>query len=138
MRDLKRYLRYGHETDPEKKILLALGEWDVLRKDIIPIFLKCHRGNNQDEELICNACGIIPFAFSWIMLEILVELFVPLTWPLTVVEEKAIELRHVLLWQYKMAFVSEFPNFFEAFFFVFLRRLSQRVMYFFPYIWAKL
>lgn len=57
LKDLKRQLKFDHEHDPGRNVLLLLGSWDILRKDLVPIFMLNYRGETADQELLCNACG---------------------------------------------------------------------------------
>jgi hypothetical protein len=57
LKDLKRFLKQDHLHGDHQAVLLALGEWKIMSKDLIPIFLLNCQGRTQDQELLCNACG---------------------------------------------------------------------------------
>ncbi|KAI8849218.1 timeless protein-domain-containing protein [Chytridium lagenaria] len=87
LKDLKRILRKDDMT-PDRQAFLTLGKWEVLQKHLIPILLITNVETNMK------------------LVTAIVELFVPMTWP---VDEKSPEIvnhSHVLR-RYKEAFMSE-------------------------------
>lgn len=76
LRDIKRLLRADDRTD-EKFLLCRLGEWQFMQTDLVPIVLQCP----PDMKLLM----------------VVVELLVPLTWPVDKAKPYAIEQSRYLV-----------------------------------------
>ncbi|KAJ3040035.1 Topoisomerase 1-associated factor 1 [Rhizophlyctis rosea] len=87
LRDLKRMLRQDDEISTKRFVPRLLGKWQILQKDLIPILR------------IADASGNDKLAMA------VVELFVPLTWPVDMNSDD-VPLQLELLRQYKAAFVQ--------------------------------
>ncbi|KAJ3108672.1 Topoisomerase 1-associated factor 1 [Phlyctochytrium planicorne] len=92
MNDLKRILRKDDLTT-DRMAFLTLGKWDVLKKHLIPILMLTEVEQNPK------------------LVTALVELFVPMTWPLDESLTKELTSQHInhahVLRQYKESFVKE-------------------------------
>ncbi|ORX99636.1 timeless-domain-containing protein [Basidiobolus meristosporus CBS 931.73] len=106
LRDLKRFLRQEDYTS-DKQAIRLLGRWDILNKDLIPIFLLNSEMSNSFQERHCLAC---------------IELFVPLTWKVDQESEYPLESLEYLR-THKQAFLRE--GLFEGIFGVLVKLLSK-------------
>ncbi|KXS15619.1 timeless-domain-containing protein [Gonapodya prolifera JEL478] len=87
LRDLKRYLRRDDKSKT-KHVLRQLGSWRIVQKDLLPILVQF-----SDDQKLSSA---------------VVELLVPMTWPIDL-ESDDIPGQHDVLLSYKEAFCREGP-----------------------------
>ncbi|TPX63475.1 hypothetical protein SpCBS45565_g06554 [Spizellomyces sp. 'palustris'] len=88
LRDVKRLLRKEDALSKERNIVRALGRWKILQTDLIPILMNAHAAN-QDK-----------------IAQAVVQLFIPLTWPVDSTSADAAELLEIQR-GYKEAFLKE-------------------------------
>ncbi|KND02940.1 uncharacterized protein SPPG_02019 [Spizellomyces punctatus DAOM BR117] len=88
LRDLKRLLRKEDALSKERNIVRALGRWKILQTDLIPILMNAHAAN-QDK-----------------IAQAVVQLFIPLTWPVDSTSADAAELLEIQR-GYKEVFLKE-------------------------------